>query len=49
VLGVAGGGVGYALDQHNRGLITPEMERRLEEARADIVAGRIEVPDYMRQ
>ena len=46
-LGVAEGGVGYALDQHNRALITPEMERRLEQARADIVAGKIKVTDYM--
>jgi basic membrane protein A len=47
VLGVAEGGVGYALDEHNRALITPEMERRLEQARADIVAGKIKVTDYM--
>jgi basic membrane protein A len=47
VLGVAEGGVGYALDAHNRALITPEMERRLEQARTDIVAGRIKVTDYM--
>ena len=47
VLGVAEGGVGYALDQHNRALITPEIERRLEQARADIVAGKIKVTDYM--
>jgi basic membrane protein A len=46
-LGIAEGGVGYALDQHNRRLITPEMERRLGQARADIVAGRIKVSDYM--
>jgi basic membrane protein A len=46
-LGVAEGGVGYSLDQHNRGLITPEMERRLGQARADIVAGKIKVTDYM--
>ena len=46
-LGVAEGGVGYALDQHNRSLITPEMERRLGQARADIVAGRIKVTDFM--
>jgi basic membrane protein A len=46
-LGVAEGGVGYALDQNNRSLITPEMERRLEQARADIVAGKIKVTDYM--
>ena len=47
VLGVAEGGVGYAIDQNNRSLITPEMEKRLEQARADIVAGKIKVTDYM--
>jgi basic membrane protein A len=46
-LGVAEGGVGYSLDQHNRSLITPEMERRLQQAHADIVAGKIKVTDYM--
>jgi basic membrane protein A len=46
-LGVAEGGVGWALDQHNRSLITPEMERRLTQARADIIAGKIKVTDYM--
>src|SRR4030095_1833507 len=46
-LGVAEGGVGYAIDQYNRALITPEMEKRLEQARADIVAGKIKVTDYM--
>jgi basic membrane protein A len=39
--------VGYALDQYNRQLITPEMERRLTQARADIIAGKIKVTDYM--
>ena len=46
-LGVAEAGVGYSLDQYNRSLITPEMERRLAQARADIVAGKIKVTDYM--
>jgi basic membrane protein A len=46
-LGVAEGGVGYAIDQNNRKLITPEMEKRIEQARADIVAGKIKVTDYM--
>ena len=46
-LGVAENGVGYSLDQYNRQLITPEMEKRLEQARADIVAGKIKVTDYM--
>jgi len=46
-LGVAEGGVGYAIDQNNRSLITPDMEKRLQQARADIVAGKIKVTDYM--
>jgi basic membrane protein A len=46
-LGVAEGGVGYAIDQNNRSLITPEMEKRLQQARDDIVAGKIKVTDYM--
>jgi basic membrane protein A len=45
--GIAEGGVGYSLDEHNRKLITPDMERRLEQARADIVAGKIKVTDYV--
>jgi basic membrane protein A len=49
VLGVADGGIAYSLDQYNRGLITPEMERRLAQARADIVAGKIKVTDYTRK
>jgi basic membrane protein A and related proteins len=48
-LGVAEGGVGYALDEHNRKLITPEMEKRLIQARADIIAGTIKVSDYMKR
>jgi basic membrane protein A len=48
-LGVAEGGVGYALDQHNRALITPQMEKRLAQARADIIAGKIKVSDYMKR
>jgi basic membrane protein A and related proteins len=46
-LGVAEGGVGYALDDNNRKLITADMEKRLQQARADIVAGKIKVTDYM--
>jgi len=46
-IGLAENGVGWALDQHNRQLITSEMEHRLTQARADIVAGKIKVSDYM--
>jgi basic membrane protein A len=45
-LGLAEDGVGYALDENNRELITPEMEAALEEAEAQIIAGDIVVEDY---
>ncbi len=47
VLGLKEGGVDYALDQHNAKLVTPAMKQRVEAARADIVAGRLRVADYM--
>jgi basic membrane protein A len=45
-LGLAENGVGYALDENNRELITPEMEAKLEEAKQKIIAGELEVSDY---
>jgi basic membrane protein A len=45
-LGLAEEGVGYALDEHNRDLITPEMEAKLEEAKQQIISGELEVTDY---
>jgi basic membrane protein A len=44
-LGLAEGGVDWALDDNNRALITTEMEARVRAATADIVAGRIKVPN----
>jgi basic membrane protein A len=45
-LGLAEDGVGYALVENNRELVTPEMEAALEDAKAKIIAGEIEVTDY---
>jgi basic membrane protein A len=45
-LGLAEDGVGYALDEHNESLITPEMKEAVEKAKADIIAGTITVHDY---
>ena len=47
VLGLKEGGVGWAFDDHNRALITPEMLAAVEKAEAGIVAGTIVVHDYM--
>ena len=46
LLGLAEEGVDYSLDQYNRALVTPEMERRVNQAKAEIVAGRLQVPEY---
>ena len=45
-LGLAEDGVGYALDEYNRELITPEMEAQLEDAKAQIIAGELTVEPY---
>ncbi len=49
VLGLAEDGVGYAIDQYNRDLISDAMERRVEQARRDIIAGKLKVTDYTKQ
>jgi basic membrane protein A len=46
VRGVAEDGVGYALDENNQDLITPEMQAAVDEAKAKIISGEIEVHDY---
>ncbi|CAM5773426.1 BMP family lipoprotein [Bosea minatitlanensis] len=47
VLGLKEGGVDWALDDDNKALITPEMKAAADKAKADIIAGRIQVHDYM--
>ena len=47
VFGLDKDGVAYALDQHNRSLISPELLQRVEEARAKIGTGEIKVTDAM--
>ena len=45
-LGLAEGGVDWALDDNNRSLITAEMEAAANQAKADIISGKIVVPGY---
>ncbi len=47
VLGLAENGVGWALDEYNEDLITPEMKAAADRARDDIINGTITVHDYM--
>ncbi|MGR3805392.1 BMP family lipoprotein [Marinibacterium profundimaris] len=47
VMGLANGGVGYALDEYNEELITEEMKAAVDEASAKIASGEMVVHDYM--
>ena len=45
-LGLKENGVDYALDQYNEKLIAPDVKKKVDAAKADIVAGKIKVADY---
>jgi basic membrane protein A len=47
VLGLKEGGVDYAIDQHNEKLVPADMKAKVDAAKADIIAGKIKVADYM--
>jgi len=45
-LGLAQDGVGYAMDENNKDLVTADMQAKVEAAKADIIAGKVAVHDY---
>ena len=47
VLGLKEGGVDYSLDKHNEKLVSADMKKKVDAAKADIIAGKIKVADYM--
>ncbi|MEM7487931.1 MAG: BMP family ABC transporter substrate-binding protein [Pseudomonadota bacterium] len=47
VMGLENEGVGFAMDENNADLVTEEMVAAVEEAKAQIIAGEIEVHDYL--
>ncbi|QDL94296.1 BMP family ABC transporter substrate-binding protein (plasmid) [Paroceanicella profunda] len=47
VLGLKEGGVGYAMDENNASLVTPEMQAAVDAAAQKIISGEVEVHDYM--
>jgi len=47
VLGLSTDGVGYAMDSNNADLVSADMVAKVEAAKADIIAGKIAVHDYM--
>jgi len=48
-LGLAEDGVGYSLDQFNRELLTPEMEKKVDSIKSQILKKQIHVPDFYLQ
>ena len=46
-LGLKEGGVDYAMDTHNAALVSADMKKKVEAAKADIISGKIKVADYM--
>ena len=47
VLGLKEGGVDYAADEHNAKLLTPALKAKVDAVKADIIAGKVKVADYM--
>jgi len=47
ILGVAEGGVDWALDENNKSLITADIKAAIDSARADILSGKVKVHDYL--
>ena len=47
VLGLKEGGVDYAMDDNNAKLVNADMKKKVDAAKADIIAGKIAVIDYM--
>ncbi len=46
-LGLAEGGVDYAMDEHNAKLVSADMKKKVDAAKADIISGKLKVVDYM--
>ena len=46
ILGLAEGGVDWALDEHNKDLVSAEMKATVEKAKQAIIDGDIQVVDY---
>lgn len=42
-------GIDYAVDQHNEKVLTAEHRKKLDALKAEIIAGKIQVPDYYKK
>ena len=46
-LGLKEGGIDYAMDTHNAKLVSADMKKKVDAAKAEIISGKIKVVDYM--
>ncbi len=47
VMGIANGGIGYAMDEHNAALVSADMQAAVDAAASQIANGSLSVHDYM--
>jgi basic membrane protein A len=47
IMGIANGGIGYAMDEHNAPLVSADMQAAVDAASAKIASGELMVHDYM--
>jgi basic membrane protein A len=47
VMGIANGGIDYAMDEHNASLVGDDMKMKVDAAKAAIASGELAVHDYM--
>jgi basic membrane protein A len=47
--GLGNSGVGYSVDEYNAKILTESVRRRADELKAEIIAGKIMVPDYYKR
>ncbi|MEY4631840.1 MAG: hypothetical protein RIQ81_1960 [Pseudomonadota bacterium] len=44
--GIANGGIDFAMDRFNQGVLDPETKSKLDQLKRDIASGAVKVPDY---
>ena len=44
--GLKEGGVDWVVDTHNRKVVSPDMEKKVNEAKTNIINGKVKVHDY---
>jgi len=47
--GLANKGIDYAVDQYNEKILAADVRKRVDELKAEIIAGKLDVPDYYKQ